>query len=74
MIDRQELRCGFPWVRNGFAMDISKQEYCLLTGLSDGEEVSWSFCITKGDWANNWVPDFDSLWDVTVEEKSSLFR
>lgn len=74
MSDRKEMPFGFPRVRRGFAMDISQQEYCHLTGLSDGEEVCRSFYITKGDWANNWVPDSEFLREESQEEKSSLFK
>jgi hypothetical protein len=51
-------------------MDINKQEYCLVTGLSDAEEASPISCITQGEWANNWVPDLDFLREEAREEKS----
>lgn len=73
-MDRKKTDFGFPLVRNGFAMDISQQEYRLLTGMPDGEEVSGGFCITKGEWANNWVPYSEFLGETAAKEKSSLFR
>ncbi|MDD4657495.1 MAG: hypothetical protein PHW26_00410 [Eubacteriales bacterium] len=69
MTDKRKLRSSFPLVRNAFGMDINKQEYYLVTGLSDTEQVSPISCITQGEWANNWVPDLAFLKEETREEK-----
>lgn len=61
---------GFPLVRSGFGMDLSRQEIFWATGLSDGEEPNPLACITQGEWANNWVvPDEDCLDKRAREEK-----
>ncbi len=70
MTDKRKSRSSFPLVRNAFGMDINKQEYYLVTGLSDAEEASPISCITQGEWANNWVPDLDFLREEASEEKS----
>jgi len=46
----------FPHVRNAYGMDLNKQEYYQITGLSDTEESSMIPGILHGDWSNNWVP------------------
>lgn len=49
----------FPHVRNAYGMDISRQEFFQVTGLSDMERVTHIPGIVQGDWSNNWVPDWD---------------
>lgn len=46
----------FPHVRNAYGMDINRQEYYQVTGLSDMEQVNHIPGIVQGDWSNNWVP------------------
>lgn len=54
----------YPHVRNAFAMNINRQEFYQVTGLSDMEEVHHIPGIVQGDWSNNWVPSWDlGIWD-----------
>jgi len=49
----------FPHVRSAYGMDINRQEYFLVTGLSDMENINHIPGVVKGDWSNNWVPGLD---------------
>jgi len=70
MIDKSRTPgVSFPQVRNAFGMDINKQEYILATGLADNEEMRPLFCITQGEWSNNWVPDTESLAEIETAHK-----
>jgi hypothetical protein len=55
----------YPHVRNAFAMNINRQEYYQITGLSDMEEVHHIPGIVQGDWSNNWVPS----WELEMRDK-----
>ena len=57
----------FPHVRNAFGMDISRQEFLQITGLSDMEKVHHVPIIVQGCWSNNWVPG----WEFEQENKDN---
>lgn len=60
---------AFPQVRNAFGMDITRQDYLWITGLSDGEDSLGFGCIMQGEWSNNWVLYPDSFPEALPEEK-----
>jgi hypothetical protein len=59
-VDKDKQRFPqYPHVRNAFAMNINRQEFCQVTGLSDMEEIHHIPGIVQGDWSNNWVPSLE---------------
>lgn len=73
MAKNQQRLPPYPHVRNAFGMDLSRQEYFQITGLSDMEEVLHIPGIVQGDWSNNWVPDCEVELTITDKDEDRQF-
>lgn len=60
MTDKKRQFPLYPHVRNAYGMDINRQEFFQVTGLSDMERVTHIPGIVQGEWSNNWVPNWDT--------------
>lgn len=60
----------YPHVRSAYGMDINRQEYFQITGLSDMEKVNHIPGIVHGDWSNNWVPGWETELRDEDKDKS----